>query len=265
MQLSTETITPEQATKWLDGNIDNRNVRPLLVREFARDMRAGNWKLTGEAIKFNGRDLLDGQHRLLACIQAQTPFITAVARNVEQSAVAAMDSGAKRSVSDLMRWNGEVDVFNLGATINLAHMWENDAWGINGRPTHAEVLAWLEANPDVRTSVRAVRPVRDAIGGAISPWAALHYRTQQLSSIDSQEFFEGLTVGANLLVGDPILALRQWVANTQSIRRGTRPVARVWLGIGVKAWNYYRTGKTDVHHLRFAASGPRREAFPTAI
>lgn len=68
-----ETITPDIAKTMLGENVNNRRISHDNVNMFAREMRNGEWRFNGEAIKFSkdGR-LLDGQHRLLAVIAALT-------------------------------------------------------------------------------------------------------------------------------------------------------------------------------------------------
>lgn len=68
-----ETITPEIAKTMLGENVNNRRISRDNVNLFAREIRNGEWRFNGEAIKF-GKDgrLLDGQHRLLAVIAALT-------------------------------------------------------------------------------------------------------------------------------------------------------------------------------------------------
>ena len=93
-----ETITPARAAEMLASNTNNRPLRRALVESYARDMAAGNWKLNGETI-IMGRDetLLNGQHRLHACVMANVPFTTLVVYGIERDAVMAMDSGANRN------------------------------------------------------------------------------------------------------------------------------------------------------------------------
>lgn len=58
-------IDPATAERWLKANKRNRKLRRGPVLAYARDMAAGNWRLTGEAIKFApDGTLLDGQHLL---------------------------------------------------------------------------------------------------------------------------------------------------------------------------------------------------------
>ncbi|MDP2620568.1 MAG: hypothetical protein Q8P46_10395, partial [Hyphomicrobiales bacterium] len=73
-------ITPELAREWLEKtNRKNRPLSELKWTAYAVDMLEGRWQYNGDAIRF-GSDgvLLDGQHRLMACVEAGIPFETDV-------------------------------------------------------------------------------------------------------------------------------------------------------------------------------------------
>ncbi len=66
---NVETITPKKAQAWLLHRAPNRPICEFHLRRLASSMKAGVWKLNGEAIKFNDKgDLEDGQHRLEAIV-----------------------------------------------------------------------------------------------------------------------------------------------------------------------------------------------------
>ena len=74
------TIGPKVAQYCLDQtNHKNRPLSSKKIINYSRDMVKKNWSLTGETIKFGDDGLLkDGQHRLEACVRANTPFDTHV-------------------------------------------------------------------------------------------------------------------------------------------------------------------------------------------
>lgn len=96
------SVTPDLATKWLESNLDNRNIRQSKVDEFAGAMKRGEWKITPQGIIFgrSGR-LLDGQHRLWAAVQAGVTVELSVATDVDDDVYDVLDIGTKRSVADL--------------------------------------------------------------------------------------------------------------------------------------------------------------------
>jgi len=103
MDLSVETITAKQAEKYLQFNTNNRSLRKSLVNQYAKDMAAGNWKLTHQGVAFNcDGTLLDGQHRLAAIVQSGITVQMLVARGVDSRSQLVMDDHAKRSAGDAL-------------------------------------------------------------------------------------------------------------------------------------------------------------------
>ena len=103
MDVRVETITAQQAETYLKFNVNNRPLRMRLVEQYAKEMLAGNWKLTHQGVAFNSKgELLDGQHRLLAIVQSGVPVQMLVSRGVESSAQIAMDDHIKRKAHDAL-------------------------------------------------------------------------------------------------------------------------------------------------------------------
>ena len=101
------TITPKMAEIMLEKNIANRKVNQANVNRIAADMATGNYKVNGETIKIspNG-EILDGQHRLLACVKSGMSFQTYIVYNVEREAIGTIDMGKGRSVADSLNVMG---------------------------------------------------------------------------------------------------------------------------------------------------------------
>lgn len=118
---SIETITPEIAAVYLKQISDEQ--RPLNrgnVEFFAQQMIKGNWQLNGEPIIFDtDNKLIDGQHRLHACIRANVPFITAVVRNVFSDAIHSIDTGTGRPLGQILTMKGIPNGNCIAATIKV--------------------------------------------------------------------------------------------------------------------------------------------------
>lgn len=101
------TITPQMAEQMLKKNIANRKVNQANVNRIAADMATGNYKVNGETIKIspNG-EILDGQHRLLACVKSGMSFQSYVVYDVERETVGTIDMGKGRSVADSLNVMG---------------------------------------------------------------------------------------------------------------------------------------------------------------
>lgn len=98
-------VTPRLAAKWLaQSNSDNRRVRLKHVEELATKLTAGEWKLTHQGIAFSKTDrLLDGQHRLMAIVQAGLPAELVVWRGCDEDMFGVLDHGLNRTVEDELR------------------------------------------------------------------------------------------------------------------------------------------------------------------
>lgn len=104
IEFTLEDITPEQAKEMVRlDKTRNRQLNKNVVNCLAEDMKSGLWRTTGEPIIINGgTDVLNGQHRLHACIKANVPFTTAIVRGVSTEAMASMDTGYKRSFGHVL-------------------------------------------------------------------------------------------------------------------------------------------------------------------
>ena len=101
------TITPELARDILKGNTKNRPLNNTTVVDYACQMEKGLWKLNGEPIIVSTTGgLLDGQHRLEACVLSNTPFQSIVIYNVDDTAFSTIDTGRVRTASDIFSING---------------------------------------------------------------------------------------------------------------------------------------------------------------
>lgn len=226
-----ETITPEIAKTMLGENVNNRRISRDNVNLFAREMRNGEWRFNGEAIKF-GKDgrLLDGQHRLLAVIAADKPLTTLVIRGLEDETQQTMDSGKTRTLGDVLTLRGEIISF------------------IDQTPQLADVLA-------------ASRAFRSQSGDMLtsSMFASLWWTFAHIDTDAANRFFMSLASGANLQADDPILILRNTLmAQPHKAGRSTRDNRVRIAALTIKAWNKWRKGK-PLRQLKFSAG----ESFPT--
>jgi len=110
METQVITVTPDMAREWLAKNMKhNRPVMKNTVHGYARQMRNGTWNLTHQGIAFdeNG-ELIDGQHRLSAIVEANIPVKMNVTYNVHraQGEVFTIDMGRKRTFANVIAMSG---------------------------------------------------------------------------------------------------------------------------------------------------------------
>lgn len=264
--VSVETITPETAHELLGRNTKNRNVDPRTVGRYAQLMRCGQWLVGGSTIDVDvDGNLTNGQHRLLACIEAGAPFTTVVVRGVDPSVFEVIDTGHRRTFGNVLHMKGEVNTAALAASVALAVKWKTDRLLMPGNPSNPDMIAWLDVNPSIRDALRRSSITKSV---KIPPSAAANF-VHQASLIDYEEcdgYLKRLADGENLSAGDPILAMRNWSLN-QATRRystGSRPSSVVFLALLVKSWNFWITGR-EVRSLAWKRGGNNREDFPVLV
>lgn len=147
------TVTPAMAKRWLDTVEGNRRVRKARVLKYARDMKNGEWMLTGEPIKFSNKGFcIDGQHRLHACIEADTSFPTLIVTGLPGESFEVMDAGAPRTAADILGIRGETNTITMASIARTVWMYLNTTWwnhGSEDTPTRTETLEVIDAWGDL--------------------------------------------------------------------------------------------------------------------
>lgn len=264
MKADITTITPEQAEKMLRGNDNNRAIRVARVDRYARDMADGKWLPNGEAIVMNGRTLIDGQHRLLACAKSGVPFKTILVTGVSLDAIHTIDSGASRSLADVLGLKGEHDPRGLAGAATLGWLWDTGnirRGGLRPYPSNDEAITWIAENPEIHDALKMVVPLRYNPLRAPRSFSALMIAKalQHGMRSEAEEFVAGLQHGAGLESGDPVLLLRnQFMTNATNSKK--MPRIKIFAHM-VKAWNAH-VADEYVGVIKWKQRGKGREDFP---
>ena len=105
MHTLIETITPEYAKHLLASSAGNRNISQAHVNWLKNLMLSGQFKLTHQGIAIDKNNaLVDGHHRLTACIQSGVPIQLSVTYGVDDI-YHYLDQGKNRNLSDLLNIN----------------------------------------------------------------------------------------------------------------------------------------------------------------
>lgn len=107
METKLEIITPEQAQEYLAHNTNNRRIKGSNLDTLVRAIKNNEFRTTHQGIAFDGQgNLVDGQHRLLACVLAKKPIKVLVTRGLDEAEISAVDTGSSRNYTDIMRYTG---------------------------------------------------------------------------------------------------------------------------------------------------------------
>lgn len=119
-------ITPTFAKETLETkNVLNRILLEGTVNSYTNQMREGKWKTNGEPIIFSDevevhgvtmRILLNGQHRLAACVKSGIPFLANVISGIPIDKFDSMDTGKVRAGKDALSAAHVFDNYNFNSS-----------------------------------------------------------------------------------------------------------------------------------------------------
>lgn len=256
VQATTETITPVRAAELLEGNTSNRPVKKNLVGRLAAAMLEGRYQFNGETIKVaKGGRLIDGQHRLLACVESKRPFKTLIVYGLQPEVFNSVDIGNIRSGADILGCAGEQYAHVLAAGVGHVYAWERGDIAMRiGVPKDA-LQGVLERHPRLRQLCIEASYLGAAVGYP-GLTLAFRYIFGAQNEPKAEAFFLALKEGAELGKTSPVLHLRNFLL-TQKNSRSKKSKLDV-MAYYIKAWNAYVTGR----QLTFLKWNPSIEEFP---
>lgn len=108
MRIEKVIVTPKLAAAYLNRNKNNRKINTKIVAKYAADIKNNKWKEdTGELIKIStDGNLIDGQHRLSAIVEAKKSIFLHIAFDVSPDVFDILDTGKPRSAADVFHMQG---------------------------------------------------------------------------------------------------------------------------------------------------------------
>lgn len=237
-------ITPEMAHDILGGNTKNRHLHERHIRRLISALEDGRWRFNGESIKIaHDGTLVDGQHRLVACVRTGIPIETLVVRGVDPEAYTTIDIGAKRTTSDALSREGIKNATAVSGALRwILALKSNKAHIGNIILDPDQVLDEYMKLKNIDQSVSIYHSVTNLISP--SPAIALHYLFAEKDPATADEFFADLSSGIGLRDGDPVLSLRNKLIEAKIKNRMKRLVTpSETIALVIRAWNARRTGR----------------------
>ncbi|CAM5998728.1 unnamed protein product [Sphagnum balticum] len=261
------SVTPAEATLWLDTkNAHNRPISQSTVERYTQEMKANRWKSNGQAIVFSkSGQLVNGQHRLKACIAANKSFDTLIVWGVDDDAFDTIDDGNKRSLADVLAIKGEHN-FRLLST-GVRFLWVYATGQVETRDLRRGTIATkplleetLRKHPGLRQSTKYYSLLKSRPGGMLIPSGmaiGLHYLFSLVNEQKADQFFSIVQSGIGLEEGHPILALRARLISgkVESSSNLTDPAIYFYV---VTTWNAFAADQ-PLRRLAFIRDQPPPE------
>mgnify|MGYP003646291955 CR=1 FL=1 len=249
--VSLRNITPIMADSILTrSNINNRRVNDRRVAEYSESMLNGDWVFNGDSIRFaaNG-NLLDGQHRLLACIKSNTAHTFLVVSNMAEKIGLTIDSGKNRNGGDALVFQAGLAP-RISSAINVAlklYNAYNRGYLLSGssqRLTNVEVVRHYNENKDLVDFCSTWIQDNMKRQGCLLPMGELLALMMVFYPIDADDcftFFNMVFAGIGINENCTQLVLRDFLIDCKSGARRSNSTQK--LHTIVKAWNSVRRGR----------------------
>lgn len=256
------TLTPELATELLEHNGNNRPLSDVHVARIANQIRAGKWRFNGDTIKIaESNNILDGQHRLWAVIEAKTPIETIIVYGIEEDAFATIDTLRKpRSGSDILALKG-LRLYGTATATALQWLlrWQRkcllDYRAPKNRIENSDVEAAFENNPAMVQAVQRAMKLRSVANASIMGF--LYYVVSCRNPEIAERMLTTLEDPSKIAMSDPFFRLRTYFTATHKVKDPIMTIA-----LSIKAANAAKKG-ARLERLNWKNQGDRPEPFPT--
>jgi hypothetical protein len=244
--IESVTVTPACAAEWLKANKHNRPVRRRHVEFLASEIENGNWQMNGQPLVISeAEEILDGQHRSLAVIEAGIPIKTLVVYGISPKAFSTIDTGAPRTNVDALSLNfGDMPtnvVKAVGAAVPWCYRMEKHFIGKIARISNTESLAYVKKHHSLWHCAETLvgypldaRPISLAMG------TACYEMFQRKHQERAEAFMHRFFTGEQLQASNPEYILRGLLARDAT--RIAQTPANKRMRMIVKAWNLRRRG-----------------------
>jgi hypothetical protein len=230
-------------------------------------MEANTFRYQGDTIRFtkSGR-MIDGQHRLIACVMTQRPFWAIIVTGLDEDVSRTIDTGKIRTLSNVLDLNEGQSTLNTNyASITQALM-QYELQGLQGILTNNVTVTkdqlyslFKEQESEIITATNYTRRATGVKLLTAKMEGFFYVLFHRADHVKAKEFFDGLNDGIGLTADSPVRNLRDRLINANAAKLKAHLLSnREIVGIVVKAWNAFMTN-TPVKSLRFSTN----ESFPS--
>ena len=235
-------ITPKIAKEMLEKNTNNRKVNEKHVVFLSRQMTDGEWVYNGQSVVVSADGvLLDGQHRLLACVDSGVQFETELIDGVvSEKAFSTIDTGRIRTANDLVGMGGGRNSHKLTAIariiLEIAEYNHNDGMfrmGHKRKFTNNEILDFVANHNGLEDFVAKTLKFK-------TPQVAILFILSGNDNADVLEFISKYNNGLFDNMNCPVKKLMEWTT-----QRGTNfaIIKTESAAVTIKAFKAFKKGQ----------------------
>lgn len=241
----SETITPEIAKQLLETIKTPPALDRKALGHYTAAMLAGGWLRNGQPIKIDTEGhVVDGFHRLKACVQANVPFRTLVARNIKTDILHTIDQHRRRNFTTVLKSRNIEHATDIHRTLGKLIRLENGVYKMLNLPITWERLdIVLDSNPEI---IQASKIAHDTPVRLLPSQSQTTFMFMALKSGHEEQLREFIakmdTDGRNIGFQDPVGVLMSTMSSLlENSKKGTID-PDVGLAIMIQAFNDHVTG-----------------------
>jgi hypothetical protein len=219
-------VTPDLASEILEKyNNENRPLSKTNVIKLAKEMENGNWKFNGETLSFNAKgNLSNGQHRLHGIVVSGMTFRFLVTSGIDPETFPTIDSGRKRTGSDVLGIAGVSNATTASAVCKFINAFKTGKFSYTSKASDNRTLS----NTDIEEYYNSLKNIDESIKfgknmslkscGLLTATvvSSFHYLFSEVDDVLAEDFLTKLSTGIDLKQNSPILALRNRLLNSKN-------------------------------------------------
>jgi hypothetical protein len=263
VKITARWISPDAALKILGHALPNRAISKQRIRYYAKLMKNGLWCVNGETIIMDTQyRLMNGQHRLWACIEAGVDLQAIVITGLPSDVFATLDGGKNRTAPQVLQMAQFENTSSLATACRCLYKqkaggfpWASTNDGIS-TVSSAELLTLAQANPgligsnDYAKSLYGKGPIPKPSAGF---GAFFHFVISEELNLrtEVEDFMAKLFLGVNVNADCPTYRFREYMSRSAQASQGAGIHGWYQQKAWIVAWELWRAGIKITSPKRF--------------
>lgn len=256
----------ELAQAMLSLNTGNRRINRRKVDQLAKQMSSGMFENTGEPLIISREGILnDGQHRLMAVVEADAIVDMDVRFGIPRHVFTKTDTGTTRSAGDVLTIGGVAQGSRISSAVRLLILYERGLPGsirdfVSNDEINKAFARWASI-AEVSERLQAYAFPKAVRSTPLLATAYLANRSPGRDRLDP--WLHTLATGLDARRDNPAYQLREKLVRGIQAPIGTREGQMERFALMIRSWNLHQADqKSTARELRWKGDGPRPEPFP---
>ncbi len=250
----------------LELNTGNRRVNRRKVDQLVKQMQSGEFENTGEPVIISEDGIVNnGQHRLLAVVEADAVLDLDVRFGIPRKAFSKTDTGTSRSSADVLTIKGVKAGNQVSSTIRLLILYRRGLpESIREFVSNDEVARGFDEWPDVEEIVTAVNAHAFPKAVKSTPLYATAFMASHTPQKGKLErWLDAVATGLEVGRDSPAYQLRERLLRGIDAPIGTREGQLERFALMIKSWNLWaKNDSVTMREFRWTSEGKNAEPFP---